>query len=63
VQGRQYEAERNYARSRYDYLINLLELQRAAGSLTREYAWEINQWLAQPAASPQQTTSSPAPSN
>jgi outer membrane protein len=63
VQGRQYEAERNYARSRYDYLINLLELQRAAGSLTREYAWQINQWLAQPGTSSQQTTSSPAPSN
>ena len=46
VQGRQFEAERNYARSRYDYLLDLLELQRAAGSLTREDIWQINEWLA-----------------
>ena len=45
VQGRQFEAERNYARSRYDYLLVLLELQRAAGSLTREDVWKINEWL------------------
>ena len=45
VQGRQFEAERNYARSRYDYLLVLLELQRATGSLTREDVWQINQWL------------------
>ncbi len=46
VQGRQFEAERNYARSRYDYLLTLLELQRASGSLSREYVTEINKWLA-----------------
>ena len=45
VQGRQFEAERNYARSRYDYLLVLLELQRATGSLTREDVWKMNQWL------------------
>jgi outer membrane protein len=45
VQGRQFEAERNYARSRYDYLLVLLELQRAAGSLTREDIWKMNEWL------------------
>jgi outer membrane protein len=64
VQGRQYEAERNYARSRYDYLLNLLELQRAAGSLTREDIWQINQWLAAPGESSQQSKmSAPASSN
>jgi outer membrane protein len=58
VQGRQFEAERNYARSRYDYLLVLLELQRAAGSLTREDLWQINEWLdtsaigARPTSSP-----------
>ena len=57
VQGRQFEAERNYARSRYDYLLVLLELQRAAGSLTREDVWKINEWLASaPSSKP---TSSP----
>ena len=59
VQGRQYEAERNYARSRYDYLLVLLQLQRAAGSLTREDVWQINQWLDK-SASPGETTSSPS---
>ena len=46
VQGRQFEAERNYARSRYDYLLDLLDLQQAAGSLTREDVWQMNEWLA-----------------
>lgn len=58
VQGRQFEAERNYARSRYDYLLVLLELQRAAGSLTREDLWRINEWL-DPAAMGSKPTSSP----
>jgi len=45
VQGRQFEAERDYARARYDYLLVLLLLQQAAGSLDREDVWQINQWL------------------
>ena len=57
VQGRQFEAERNYARSRYDYLLVLLELQRAAGSLTREDVWQINQWLDASAAGTKPTSS------
>jgi outer membrane protein len=59
VQGRQFEAERNYARSRYDYLLVLLELQRAAGSLTREDVWKINEWL-NASGSASQPTSSPS---
>jgi hypothetical protein len=50
-------------RDSYDYLINLLELQRAAGSLTREDIWQINQWLAAANASSPQSTSSPAAAN
>jgi outer membrane protein len=57
VQGRQYEAERNYARSRYDYLLDLLDLQQAAGSLTREDVWQMNEWLAAGSGA------SPAPTN
>lgn len=57
VQGRQFEAERNYARSRYDYLLVLLELQRAAGSLTREDVWQLNQWLDASGTSPASGTS------
>ena len=45
VQSRQYEAARNYARSRYEYLLVLLQLQRATGSLTREDVWKMNEWL------------------
>jgi outer membrane protein len=45
VQGKQYESERNYSRARYNYLLNLLELQRAAGSLTRDDVNQINDWL------------------
>ena len=45
VQGRQYESERNYARARYNYLLTLLELQRATGSLSRENIQQINDWL------------------
>ena len=55
VQGRQYEAERNYARSRYDYLLVLLQLQRAAGSLTREDVWKINEWLDKNSTDPTRT--------
>jgi outer membrane protein len=59
VQGRQFEAERNYARSRYDYLLVLLELQRAAGSLDREDVWQINQWLDASAKRPTSEPSTP----
>jgi outer membrane protein len=40
------EAETNYARSRYDYLINVVRLKLAAGTLKQEDVVEINQWLA-----------------
>jgi outer membrane protein len=52
VQGRQFEAERNYARSRYDYLLVLLQLQRAAGSLKREDVWKMNEWLEKGSSTP-----------
>jgi outer membrane protein len=39
---RLFEAETNYARSRYDYLINLLRLQRAAGTLEPAQVARIN---------------------
>lgn len=43
-------AETNYARSRYDYIINLVRLKLAAGILKPEDINEINGWLATPAA-------------
>ena len=38
-------ARQNYARSRYDYLLNTLQLKQAAGSLTLSDVQEINRWL------------------
>ena len=38
-------ADVNYHRSRYDYIINVLRLKQAAGSLTVQDIQEINSWL------------------
>ena len=38
-------AEVNYARSRYDYIINVLLLKQAAGNLTADDLAEVNSWL------------------
>jgi outer membrane protein len=38
-------AETNYARSRYDYIINVLQLKQAAGILSPEDMVEVNGWL------------------
>ncbi len=40
-----YIADVNYARSRYDYIINVLKLKQAAGSLIADDLTEINGWL------------------
>ena len=42
---RLFEAQTNYARSRYDYIINVLRLKRAAGSLNQADLEEVNGWL------------------
>jgi outer membrane protein len=39
------QAQTNYSRSRYDYLINVLKLQQAAGILTEESLSHVNAWL------------------
>lgn len=41
----QYRAERDYAKSRYDYVLNLLRLKQAAGMLSREDVVQVNGWL------------------
>ena len=38
-------AETSYARSRYDYLLNILRLKQAAGSLTIADLEEVSSWL------------------
>lgn len=47
VEGNLYDSERNYSRSRYDYLLSTLELKRAAGNLNAIDIDQINQWLEQ----------------
>jgi len=42
---RLFEAQTNYARSRYDYIINVVRLKRAAGTLSAEDLEEVNGWL------------------
>lgn len=39
------QAQTNYAQSRYDYIINLLALKQATGSLTIEDIQQVNGWL------------------
>lgn len=39
------QAKRDYARARYDYLLNTLRLKQAAGTLAPEDLNEINKWL------------------
>ena len=40
-----YEAQRDYSRSRYDYLLDTLRLKRAAGMLGNEDLLQIDDWL------------------
>jgi outer membrane protein len=39
------QAQTNYARSRYDYILNVLRLKQAAGNLSEEDLLEIEDWL------------------
>jgi outer membrane protein len=41
---------RDYANSRYDYVLNMLKLKRAAGTLTPQDIYDINKWLVEPGA-------------
>jgi outer membrane protein len=40
-----FDAQTNYARSRYDYIINLLRLKIATGNLSEADLSEVNGWL------------------
>ena len=42
----QFRAERDYAQTRYDYIMNVLYLKQAAGILSKQDVVQINQWLA-----------------
>ena len=45
-----YASMRNYANSRYDYVINTLKLKQAAGILTPQDIYDINRWMVAPDA-------------
>ncbi len=40
-----FSARRDYARSRYDYIVNILRLKQAAGTVSVDDLSRINQWL------------------
>ena len=40
-----FDAETNYARARYDYILNIIRLKQAAGILVEEDLAKINEWL------------------
>ncbi len=39
------QAQTNYARAKYDYILNVLRLEQAAGTLDRPALEEVNAWL------------------
>jgi len=41
----QYRAERDYAQTRYNYILNILRLKQAAGTLSKQDVININKWL------------------
>jgi outer membrane protein len=58
---RLFEAQRDYARSRYDYLINLVRLKSASGVLAPTDLASINAFLTMPTALPPSQPPSPPP--
>jgi outer membrane protein len=55
-----YLAQTNYARSRYDYIVNVLRLKEAAGTLDEEDVREIDAWLVPAEASAPSAPTPPA---
>lgn len=45
-----FAALRDYANSRYDYILDLLQLKRQAGNLTPQDIYNLNKWLVPPDA-------------
>ena len=45
-----FRAQRDHANTRYDYIINSLKLKQAAGTLSPQDIYDLNQWLVAPAA-------------
>lgn len=55
------QAETNYSRSRYDYILNVMRLRLASGSLDAAVLDEVNGWLSETPAAPALTPAPTAP--
>ncbi len=55
------QAQTNYRRSRYDYLVNMLKLQLAAGTLSEQSLRRVNGWLRDAADAPAASEAPAAP--
>lgn len=55
------QAQTDYANSRYDYILNVIQLRLAAGNLDQTTISEINQWLSETATTPTTPRPPPAP--
>lgn len=55
------QAQTNYADSRYDYILNVIQLRLAAGNLDEPTVAEINQWLSEAAPTPAPSAQPEAP--
>lgn len=42
-----YQAQRDYANARYDYIVSMLKLREVAGQLSPEHLAELDRWLSQ----------------
>ncbi len=50
VQQSLYSAIRDYANTRYNYIVNMLKLKQLAGTLSPQDIYDLNKWLETPAA-------------
>lgn len=55
VQRTFYSAQRDYANTRYDYVLDMLRLKQQAGTLSPKDIYDLNDWLVEP-ASPKAST-------
>src|SRR5262249_14399019 len=56
------QAQTDYANSRYDYILNVIQLRLASGNLDQATVSEINQWLGETTPTPPAQPGSPPPS-
>jgi outer membrane protein len=55
------QAQTNYAQSRYNYILDILALRLAAGTLDRQTLQEVNQWLSVTQPTPTSPVTQPTP--